>query len=179
MPDLSTVHRLTAYTVWADDVMLKNAEQLSEDHLTASRDTLFKSIAGTFDHTLVVAEIFKAHLEGTPHPHHARYRTKDISFPEIAQRLRTINDYYNRHARAWSAAELAETIAFEFVVGGGQGSMTREDILLHIVNHATYHRGFVSTLLYPLKTKGAASDLTVFLRDVWPNISRNILETTQ
>ncbi len=179
MPDLSTVHRLTAYTVWADDVMLKNAEQLSEDKLTAARDTLFKSIAGTFDHTLVVAEIFKAHLEGTTHPHHARYRDENIPFPEVAQRLRAINVYYEGLARECTPVDLAETITFEFVGGGGQGSMTREDILLHIVNHATYHRGFVSTLLYPLKTKGAASDLTVFLRDVWPNISRNILETTQ
>ena len=77
-----------------------------------------------------------------------------------------MNDYYVGLARSWTAAELAETITFEFVEGG-EGAMTREDILLHLVNHATYHRGFVSTLLFPLKTKGAASDLTVFLRDVW------------
>ena len=48
--------------------------------------------------------------------------------------------------------------------------MTREDILLHLSNHATYHRGFVSTLMYPFKLNGAANDLTVFLRDAWPTI---------
>ena len=50
--------------------------------------------------------------------------------------------------------------------------MTRQDILLHLVNHATYHRGFVSTLLYPLLNplglEMAGTDLTVFLRDAWP-----------
>ena len=45
--------------------------------------------------------------------------------------------------------------------------MSREDILLHPANHATYHRGFVSTLLYPLVNGGAVTDLTVFIRDVW------------
>ena len=175
MPDLSTVHRMAAYMAWADDVMLRNAEQLPDAELLAPRDALFKSIAGTFDHTLVVGEIFQAHLEGRDHPHHARYRSQALPFSEIAPRLRNMNDYYVGLARSWTAAELAETITFEFVEGG-EGAMTREDILLHLVNHATYHRGFVSTLLFPLKTKGAASDLTVFLRDVWPEMSFAIRE---
>ena len=40
-------------------------------------------------------------------------------------------------------------------VCGSAGVMVQKDILLHLVNHATYHHGFVSTLLYPHKTKGA------------------------
>jgi len=161
---------MAAYMAWADDVMLKTAEQLSESDLSAPQDALFKSITGTFDHTLVVAEIFQAHLEGRPHPHTARHRSESPAFPEVASRLRAINDHYVSLARDWSEDELAETITFEFV-GGGTGAMTREDILLHLVNHATYHRGFVSTLLFPYRTKGAASDLTVFLRDIWPAMS--------
>ncbi len=161
---------MAAYMAWADDVMLNNAAQLPEAELMAPRDALFGSIAGTFDHILVVAEIFRAHLEGTGHPHRARYRSETLPFAEVAQRLRQMNEHYVGLARAWTPAELAETIAFEFI-GGGAGAMTREDILLHLVNHATYHRGFVSTLLYPFKTKGAPTDLTVFLRDIWPKVS--------
>jgi len=172
MPDFSTVHRMTAYMAWADDVVLRNAEQLSEAQLMALRDALFKSTAGTFDHILVVEEIFRAHLEGRTHPHTARYRSTVLPFSEVADRLRIMDQYYVGLARNWSEAELAEIISYEFV-GGGEGAMTREDILLHLVNHATYHRGFVSTLLFPLISKGAASDLTVFLRDVWPEISQN------
>ena len=89
-----------------------------------------------------------------------------------------MNAHYVSVARSWTAAELAETITFTFV-GGGDGAMTREDILLHLVNHATYHRGFISTLLYPLKTNGAANDLTVFLRDGWPEMSRSFAESVR
>ncbi len=171
MPDLSSVHRMMAYTAWADDVMLRNAQRLPDDDLMAPRDALFGSIAGTFDHILVVAEIFQAHLEGRDHGHHARHRSRALPFSEVARRLRGMNDHYVGLARRWTEAELAEVIDFPFV-GGGEGAMTREDILLHLANHATYHRGFVSTLLYPYRVKGAASDLTVFLRDVWPAVSR-------
>lgn len=167
MPEMSLVHRMTAYMAWADDVMLKNAAQLSDEALMAPRDALFGSISGTFDHTLVVAEIFRAHLEGRAPSHATRQRAEALTFREVAQRLRAMNDRYVELARRLTPGELAEPIAFRFV-GGGEGVMTREDILLHLVNHATYHRGFVSTLLFMLGVKGAPSDLTVFLRDVWP-----------
>lgn len=167
MPDTNLVQRMTAYMQWADDVMLKNAEQLSEAEVTAPRDTLFKSISGTFDHVVVVGEIFRAHLEGRPHGFTARYREEPLPFPEVARRLREINAHYVGLAQKLSEVELAEVVRFGFV-GGGEGAMTREDILLHLVNHATYHRGFVSTLLYPLNAVSGATDYTVFLRDAWP-----------
>jgi uncharacterized damage-inducible protein DinB len=47
------------------------------------------------------------------------------------------------------------------------GKMSREDIILHIVNHATYHRGFVSDLMYQIPVKMPSNDYPVFLRDVW------------
>ncbi len=167
MPDLSTVHRMTAYMAWADDVVLGNAERISDAELAAPRDALFDNIAGTFDHILVVAEIFEAHLEGRENPHRARRRREALPFSEVARRLRAIDGAYLTMARDWTDAELAETIEFRFV-DGGDGAMTRENVLLHLVNHATYHRGFVSTLLYPIIEDSAPSDLTVFLRDVWP-----------
>lgn len=163
------LHQMAVYMSWADDVMLRNAEQLSADVLEAPRDTLFKSISGTFDHVLVVAEMFKAHLEGRSHPYVARHRSEPIPFADVAEQLRSINRYYVEQARGWSDSEVDEVIRFEFV-GGGEGAMSRGDILLHLVNHATYHRGFVSALLFPHGIPFAANDLTVFLRDAWPQL---------
>lgn len=169
MPDPNLIYRMTAYMAWADDVMLRTAEKVPLADVTRAQDTLFSSVAGTFDHVLVVAEIFKAHIEGRSHPHTARHRSETLSFPQIASGLRTINSHFVSLAHGWTEDDLAQQVHFEFV-GGGQGCMTQESILLHLVNHATYHRGFVSTLLFPYKLDGGASDLTVFMRDVWPDI---------
>ncbi|MEE8549559.1 MAG: DinB family protein, partial [Alphaproteobacteria bacterium] len=68
-----------------------------------------------------------------------------------------------------SVDELNEVIEFEFV-GGGQGAMSREQIILHLVNHGTYHRGFVSDMMYQIPAKPTANDLPVFLRDVWNKV---------
>lgn len=175
MPDLSTAHRMTAYMAWADEVMLANARQLPKAELVAPRKALFRTISGTFDHILVVEEIFRAHLEGRSHPHRSRHRSEPLPFHEVAERLSAMDNHYVGLVRSWTEAELAQVIDFEFV-GGGRGSMTREDILLHLANHATYHRGFVSTLLFELGIESRSSDLTVFLRDAWPGMSRMVPE---
>jgi uncharacterized damage-inducible protein DinB len=41
--------------------------------------------------------------------------------------------------------------------------MTRGEILLHIVNHATYHRGWVSDLFFQVPAKPPTTDWNVFL----------------
>ncbi|HEY0986041.1 MAG TPA: DinB family protein, partial [Kofleriaceae bacterium] len=72
--------------------------------------------------------------------------------------------YIDRFDRL-SDAELAGSIRFRFV-GGGDGEMTRGEILMHLVNHATYHRGFIGDMLNQAQVKPRPTDLTVFLRDV-------------
>ncbi|MEM7500430.1 MAG: DinB family protein [Pseudomonadota bacterium] len=166
MPEFSTAYRLTAYTAWANAVVLGNAKRLSAADLEATRATLFESIAGTFDHILVVAEMFLAHLEGRSNPHRSRRRSTALAFPEVVRGIHETDRRYVDMSRRWSRDDLDETVEFTFV-DGGKGVMSREDILLHLTNHATYHRGFVSTLLYPLVGDSEASDFTVFLRDEW------------
>lgn len=173
MTQRSMVRMMTRYMAWADDVMLENASALNPDELVAPRDTLFGSISGTFDHILLVGEIFRAHLEKRSHPHGTRHRPVTRPFTVVADALRAMNRYYVEFADAQSEAELDAVVNFTFV-GGGEGAMTRAEILLHLVNHASYHRGFISTLLYPYRLDSRANDLTVFLRDAWPNIAREI-----
>jgi uncharacterized damage-inducible protein DinB len=39
------------------------------------------------------------------------------------------------------------------------------------INHGTYHRGFVSDLMYQVPAALPTNDLTVFLRDHWPAVA--------
>jgi uncharacterized damage-inducible protein DinB len=50
---------------------------------------------------------------------------------------------------AASAAELAETLDFRFV-DGSAARMTRGEMLFHVVNHGSYHRGAVGNVLAQL-----------------------------
>ncbi|WP_371227224.1 hypothetical protein ACAW63_17480 [Pseudomonas sp. QE6] len=45
--------------------------------------------------------------------------------------------------------------------------MTREGIVLHLVSHASYHRGFFGGMLYQATVTPSSNNLPVFLRDHW------------
>ncbi|WP_086007389.1 DinB family protein [Pseudogulbenkiania ferrooxidans] len=62
---------------------------------------------------------------------------------------REIDQWYIGYVDSLSAAELEQVVEFESI-GGGHGAMSRSDILLHVVNHTTYHRGHAADILYHL-----------------------------
>lgn len=52
--------------------------------------------------------------------------------------------------------------------GVGAGAMTRGDMLLHVINHKTWHRGYGADMFYQASSRPPAIDLPVFLRDAQP-----------
>jgi uncharacterized damage-inducible protein DinB len=75
---------------------------------------------------------------------------------------RRVNEWLLAWSGAQSAASLREAVSFR-LVSGEQGTVTRGEILLHVVNHATYHRGWVSDLFFQVPAKPPTTDWNVFL----------------
>ena len=44
--------------------------------------------------------------------------------------------------------------------------MSRTEIILHAVNHGTYHRGYVANMMYQASVKPPAIDFPVYLREL-------------
>lgn len=160
------VQMLTRYKAWANDLTFESVAALPEAELMKERQTGFKTILHTMNHVYVVDDIFKAHLEGREHGYVARNTESVPPLDALRKATVAMDRWYIGLADRLTDRELAEVIRFEFV-GGGQGAMSRLEILLHLVNHATYHRGFVSDMLYQVPVRPTANDLPVFLRDVW------------
>jgi uncharacterized damage-inducible protein DinB len=55
---------------------------------------------------------------------------------------------------------VAETVHFRFV-SRKPGVMTRGMILLHVVNHATDHRGWIDEMFHQVPAEGPTTDLVV------------------
>lgn len=155
---------LMQYKVWADEITYNSVLKLPLAEITKIRKTSFKTIIHTLNHIYVVEDIFKAHLTGNTHNYTARNTESVPTIQDLWQATQVMNDWYVGLIEQLSQDELSEIIEFEFV-GGGNGSMSREEIILHIINHATYHRGFVSDLMYQIPAQMPANDLPVFLRD--------------
>ena len=160
---LSLPCMLTRYRAWADELTFAMAEKVPEEELLRQRPTTFGTIAHTLHHVLIVDEIFRAHLEGRPHGYAARTADTPASVAELGRATRAMNAWWIDLADRLSEGELGETVDFAFV-DGSPGRMTRLEIVVHVVQHASYHRGYVDDMMYQIPVTPPATDLSVYLQ---------------
>ncbi|OHX14091.1 DinB family protein [Chromobacterium sphagni] len=161
---LRNIRMLVRYSAWANQRLLASLSSLPETELLKPRATLFGSILGTLNHNLVVDRIWQGHLLARPHGYASRSTERIPGLDELSQDQSQLDQWYVNYADSLDAAAHDQVVDFAFV-DGGRGSMRRGDILLHIVNHKNYHRGFVADLLYQVPAAPPATDLPVYLRD--------------
>jgi uncharacterized damage-inducible protein DinB len=161
------LEQMVHYKAWANEVLYDNVARVPEEELVRERRTHFKTMGFTLNHVLVVDRIFQAHLTGTRHPYTARNTPTHPPLAELREAVRATDRWYLDYVRGLSEARWAERVRFEFV-DGGAGEMSRQEIVLHLVNHGSYHRGFVGDMLNQCGLSARSSDLSVFLRDAWP-----------
>ena len=160
---MNSVQTLTRYKAWADDAFLSVVESLPEPDLVAPRPILFGNLIRTLNHSYSMDFVWQSHLLGKPHGLTTRNPADHPPISELAVSQRRMDIWYIDYADSLSPDRLGEVVEFEFI-GGGIGAMSREDILLHVVNHTTYHRGHVADMLYHLNVVPPTTDLPVFLR---------------
>lgn len=162
---------MVRYKAWASALAFGTLSALPLLEITRRRETHFGSIASTLRHIYVVDDIFRAHLQGRPHGYRTRNTEEIPDLDEQQHNSEEMGAWYIEYTASLDSQALHELVSFEFV-GGGAGSMTRLEILLHIVNHGTYHHGFVSDMMYQIPAQPPANDLPVFLRDCWRSIPK-------
>ena len=162
-----TARMLTRYNRWANELIFAAVAALPAGEATRPRATLFRSMVHTLNHNYVIDRIFQAHLEGREHGYSARNTPEAPPLEELRRAQRELDDWYVDWSDAIVPAALDERLEFSFI-GGGHGAMTRGEMLLHIVNHTSYHRGFVADMFYQVPARPPVTDLTVFLRDGCP-----------
>lgn len=119
------------------------------------------------NHLVIVEELFKARLLGEVEPH-ANTNTLDV--PELAdlqRRKLASNDWLSNYLQSRAVDALDEKVTFQFV-DGQHGCMSIAEILLHLVNHGSYHRGAIGHALDKIGAKRPPDTLSLFLHQAQP-----------
>jgi uncharacterized damage-inducible protein DinB len=154
---------LARYKRWADGLLFQALARVAPEELTRPRPIVFGSLLRTLNHVHAMDMVWRAHFEGRPHGLTTRNPEHCPSFADLRASQGAMDDWYVRYADALSDDASGEIVHFEFI-GGNPGSMSRHDILLHVVNHTTYHRGHVADIMYQIPAQPPTTDLPVFLR---------------
>lgn len=119
------------------------------------------------NHMVRVEEVFRARLLGDTEPHLTSNSEIVPVLEELSKRLLDSNDWLQTYAKSIPFEKLVEKIRFYFL-DGKSGMMTREEVLFHLVNHGTYHRGAIGRALDCAGGLRPADTYTVFVHAMEP-----------
>ena len=163
--DLATARMMAHYNQWSNKVMFDAVAALPAEEPAKPRPSLFKNMAHTLNHIYVINRIWQAHLEGRDHGYDARNTKDHPPLPELWRLQQEIDAWYVTWAGRQTADSLDETVSYT-LIGGNHGTMTRGEILLHVVMHTHYHRGYVAQMIYDVPgCRPPAMDLPVYMRE--------------
>jgi uncharacterized damage-inducible protein DinB len=163
--DVNDARMMARYKQWSNKVMFDAVAALPVDEAARPRASLFKNMVHTLNHIYVIDRIWQAHLEGRDHGYDAR-NTKD--HPPLAglwTLQQEIDHWYVQWADRQTADSVGESVSYT-LIGGNRGTMTRGEILLHVVTHTNYHRGYVAQMIYDIPgCRPPSMDLPVYMRE--------------
>jgi uncharacterized damage-inducible protein DinB len=162
--DLQDLRTLLDYHYWARDRVLDAASALTADQFTRNPGGSFGSVRDTLAHLYSAEWAWYSRWQGTS----PTAMLPMDRFPDIAS-IRQPWTVHEARMRAFleSLGEAGITRVFEYTALTGQsGSSVFSEMLQHVVNHASYHRGQVTTLLRQLGAAPARSmDMIAFYRE--------------
>ena len=163
MSETEMLQTLTRYNAWANAELLAAVRALPAGEATRERPSLFKTIVNTLNHPLVTDRMWWAHLHATPHRHTALNEVIHGEFEELAAARSEMDARIIGYADALSPAAADEPVSFT-LLSGAEGTMSRAMIVMHMVNHNSYHRGFVVETFCQIPAPLPLIDLPIFLR---------------
>ena len=129
------------------------------DRLDAEDSTVLRRI---LDHILVVDRIFQNHLRGGSHVFSAPRSDELPDIRSLAETAREVDDWYVSHVAGLAPADFDEALEFTFT-SGKPARMTRGEIIQHVSEHGSYHRGQAGVILQKNGVKPNDDRMTDFL----------------
>jgi uncharacterized damage-inducible protein DinB len=164
MKATDTTRMLARYNQWANRTIFDAVRALPAGEAVKERPSLFKNMVNTLNHLYVVDLIWQAHLQGRDHGIAALNTVLHADLGELWESQQDVDDWYIGWADALGDAQADEVVRFK-LIGGNPGQMRRGDVMLHVVNHTSYHRGFVADMFYQIPQRPPLTDIPVFLRE--------------
>ena len=162
--NLSALSTLLDYHYWAKDRLLDALEPLTQEQFTRDLGNSFRSIRDTAAHLYSAEVTWVSRWNG----HSPTSHVPADSFPHVA----TLRHAWHEHeakARAFLAGRDEDNIhdVLEYKTFAGETtSSVYWHMIQHVVNHATYHRGQITTMLRQLGAAPPKSmDLIAFYRE--------------
>jgi len=151
------------YTAWASRRLLDTVAKLSPEDLARDFNTSDKTVPDTLVHVFAADRVWLGRIQGNPpanfiSPEDRRLSALQQEWPALQERW-----------KAWAVPLTDQDVQAKFAYRDLKGNSWEQplwQILLHVVNHGTHHRGQVSGFLRAMGHNPPALDLIAFYRQM-------------
>jgi uncharacterized damage-inducible protein DinB len=161
--DIETLRTLFEFNSWADQRTLESCAALTPEQFTRDLNSSFHSVRDTLVHIFGAEWLWLERWQGRM-PTALPWAPNFLDHSSVGARWVEVDS----DLRQFVAGLKPEDIGRSFQVrttSGGLYTQPLWQMMQHLVNHGSYHRGQVATMLRQLGAKPVATDLILFYRE--------------
>jgi uncharacterized damage-inducible protein DinB len=157
------LRQLLDFHYWARDRVFRAVEALTPEQYARPMGNSFASIRDTLNHIYLAEWIWYSRWNGVSPTEYPNFELSDL----VTLRARWTEMERNVRTYFASAGDNGLDRVIEYrLMSGKESAAPLWQMMAHVVNHATYHRGQITTLLRQLGAAPAQStDMITFFRE--------------
>ena len=162
-PDIGSLCQLhLEFMKWADDTTFAALSQAPPDQVSQDRGSSFKSLFDTLNHVYLAELVWLRRVQGQRDA-----KIADLESPAdldaLGRAWPELHQTWIDWSRSQSGDDLQKPLIFRNMKGA-ETQLPHWQLVLHLVNHGSYHRGQVATMLRQAGIKPPGTDLIAFYR---------------
>jgi uncharacterized damage-inducible protein DinB len=161
--NLEDFRTLYDYNSWANRRTLEACAPLSDEQFKRDLHSSFRSVRDTLVHILLVEWLWRERWLGRS-PDEYPPATDFPTLEAVRTRWDEVESNLLGYVAALKPEDLDRVIEHRTTAGVRQAAPLSQ-MLQHLVNHGSYHRGQVATMLRQLDAKPISTDLIFFYRE--------------
>jgi uncharacterized damage-inducible protein DinB len=158
-----TLRQHLDYTAWASQRLLDGAAQLTPEELTRDFKTADKSVGETLVHIFAGDRIWLQRIHGNPQS--VFIEPEDRDFERLREAWPALHQRWKQWATPLTDQQALTNLSFRDMKGNPYEQPFWQ-IVLHVVNHGSHHRGMVSGFLRSMGHPPPPLDLIAFYRSL-------------
>lgn len=154
--------KLFAYHKWATEEILSHTESFGDEIYLREGDSSFSSIKETVSHVITVEKLWLLRMTGIRRPSAESFHVETPAQAKEAFML--LHAEMELYFSSLSEEQWQERMEFTNLKGNSFEE-TREEMLFTFVNHASYHRGQITSLMRQFGKEGKPVDYIYFPKE--------------